>query len=350
LAHPPPFGYDSPAMEPADSTTHAPCPMERRAFLSVLAGGLLTAPLTAKAQQTGKVYRLGFLGIGGAPHLVEVLVQRLRELGYVEGQNLVIERRYTEGNMERIPTLAAELVGLKVDVIVALGTAATQAFRRETATIPIVMVGGVDPVGAGLVASLARPGGNVTGLLQDVGQGVLVKTLEILRELVPKSSRVAVLVGPLQQNIDAFNLLKLAATTLTVALQPVTIQSPGDIEAAFAAMVRDRTDALLVLPNPLVIAHRRRVVDLAARHRIPAAYWWREMVSVGGLISYGVDWPDLFRRAATLVDKILKGAKPADLPVEQPTKFELVINLKTAKALKLTIPQSLLLRADEVIE
>ncbi len=219
--------------------------MDRRAFVTGTLT-LLAAPLAAQAQKAGKVWRVGFLGIA-APHLVEVLVQRLRELGYVEGQNLVIERRFTEGNLERIPTLAAELVAFKVDVIVAVGTPAAQAFRRETATIPIVMIGGVDPVEAGLVASLAHPGGNVTGLLQDVGQGVLVKTLEILRELVPKSSRVAVLVGPLQQNIDAFNLLKPAATALAVALQPVTIQSPGDIEAAFAAMVRDRTDALLVL-------------------------------------------------------------------------------------------------------
>ena len=316
---------------------------------------LLAAPFSVWAHQAGKVRRIGYLSgtsmpRPGASPAWEAFLLRLRELGYVEGQNLQIEWRFSDGNVQRLPGLAAELVGLNPDVIVVLGTPATQAVRRETATIPIVMVGGVDPVEAGLVASLARPGGNVTGTLQDVGQDALVKTLGLLEEMVPRSSRVPALVGPHRVNVDAFELLKRAATTLGLTLHAVNIAGPSDIEQAFAAMARDRPDALMVLPSHPVIVHRQLVVDLALRHRIPAAYWFREMVNIGGLMSYGVDWTEVYRRAADYVGRILGGAKPADLPVEQPAKFELVINLKTAKALGLMIPPSMLLRANHVID
>ena len=275
----------------------------------------------------------------------------LRQLGYVEGKNLVVEARFSEGRAGRGPALAAELVAANVDVILALGNWGAAAAKQATTTIPIVMLGGQDPVGAGLVASLPRPGGNVTGLLQDIGHSVLIKQLELLREVVPRNSRIAVVVAPQQKtSMDAFELLKPAATTLEVSLHPILIQSPDDFESAFAAIIRERADALFVLPNPAILGRPQPVLDFAIRSRIPATYWWTVMVRLGGLMAYGVDWADLAGRAATYVDKIFRGAKPAELPIEQPTKFELLINLKTARAVGLTIPQSLLLRADQVVE
>ena len=247
--------------------------------------------------------------------------------------------------------MAAELVAANVDVILALGNWGAGAAKQATATIPIVMLGGVDPVRAGLVASLSRPGGNVTGLVQDIGHNVLIKQLELLRELLPRNSRIAVIIAPQHKpSVDAFELLKPAAITLEVTLHPILIQSAADFEPAFATIIRERADALFVLPNPSILGRPQPVLDFAARGRIPATYWWTVMVRLGGLMAYGVDWADLVGRAATYVDKIFRGAKPADLPVEQPTKFELIINLKTAKALGLTISSSLLLRADHVIE
>jgi putative ABC transport system substrate-binding protein len=316
-----------------------------------LAGVLALGPLTAQTQPAGKVHRIGWLGITDTPAYTAAFVRGLRERGYREGENVVIERRYFEGKVERVPALAAELVRLKPDVIVTAGNVPTQAVRRETTTIPIVMATSADPLGAGLVASLARPGGNITGMTQDVGLEVLVKTMQLLKEAIPKSSQVAIVLDPRNPpNVSALPLLQKAAPELALKLQAFEIRSAADIEQAFAAMAGKAFDALLVLPNPVTITHRKLQVDLAAEHKVPAMYWWRELTSLGGLMSYGVDFADQWRRAAGYVDRVLKGAKPADLPIEQPTKFELVINLKTARALGLTIPRSLLLQADEIIE
>lgn len=322
--------------------------MLRAAALTVV---LALGPLSAQSQPAGKVYRVGWLGITHTPAYTAAFVRGLRERGYREGENVVIERRYFEGKVDRVPGLAAELVRLKPDVIVTAGNVPTQAIGRETTTIPIVMATSADPVGAGLVASLARPGGNITGMTQDVGLEVLVKTMQLLKEAIPGSSQVAVLLDPRNPpNVSALPLLQKAAPNLALTLHPFEIRSPADIELAFAAMTRRPVDALLVLPNPVTITHRKLQVDLAAEHKIPAMYWWRELTNLGGLMSYGVDFADQWRRAAGYVDRVLKGARPAELPIEQPTKFELVINLKVAKALGLTIPRSLLLQADELIE
>ncbi len=276
---------------------------------------------------------------------------RLRELGYVEGQNIVFEYWWSGGEIERFPGLAAELVGLKVDVIVASGNAATGALKRATATIPIVMAMSGDPVGAGLVASLAHPGGNVTGLTMIASRDLQGKQLELLKEVVPKAARVAYLFDLANPgSLLTPEELEAAARALGVGLRLTGVRSENDLEAAFTAITKERVGALLVPPGPFETVHRRRIIDLAATSRLPAMYGQRWFVNDGGLISYGVSLLDNFRRAATYVGKILKGAKPADLPIEQPTKFELEINFKTAKALGLTIPQSLLVRADEVIE
>ena len=322
----------------------------RRGFVT---GSLsvLAAPLVAEAQQAGRKYRVGYLSPTPPSQGLAVFVRRLKELGYEEGRNLLIETRSADGRTERYPELVVELITRGPDVIVAYGNTAAVPAKRATTTIPIVMVGGIDPVGSGLAESLARPGGNVTGILQDIGQDVLVKQLELLRELVPRASRVAVMMGPHRTSVEALPYLTAGASALNLKLQPVRIQDSQSIEAAFETIMRERADALLVLSNPIISDRPKEVVELAARHRIPTAYWWTGMVvCFGGLMSYGVDWSDLLRRAATYVDMILKGAKPADLPIQQPTKFEFVINVKTAKALGLTIPPSLLLRADQVLE
>jgi len=326
----------------------------RAALTVVLALGLLAAPLAAEAQQAGRVPRIGFLGStspSDRPPLLDAFRQGLRELGWVEGQNVVIDYRFAEGRFDRLPDLAAELVRLKVDIILGPGTPAAAAAKNATETIPIVMISVRDPVGTGLIASLARPGGNVTGVSDSVGLEIAGKQLELLKESVPKVRRVAILSNPANlYHPLAIRELNVAARSLGVQLQLLEARGPNEFDGAFVAMATERVGALLVLADAMFNLHRTRLADLAARSRLPAAYGWREYVEAGGLMSYGPRLRDLYRRSATYVDKILKGAKPGDLPVEQPTKFELVINLKTAKALGLTIPPSLLLRADQVIE
>ena len=311
---------------------------------------LALAPLVAEAQPAEKLARIGYLSLGTAADTPRALLQGLRELGYVEGQNLVIEYRYAEGKAERLPDLAAELVSLKVDVIVAGGTPPPLAAKRATTTIPIVMTSAGDPVGSGLVASLAKPGGNVTGL-STFTRDLAAKRLQLLKEVVPLVSRVAVLWNA----ANPYAVLNMreteaAARTLGLQVQSVEVRGPDDIETGFSTAIRWRAGAFIVVDDPFTYLHRTRIADLAARNQLPAMYGFRQYAEAGGLMAFGTSLADLSRRAATYVDKILKGAKPADLPVEQPTKFELVINAKTAKALKLTIPPSVLLRADQVIE
>ncbi len=329
--------------------------IDRRTFLASTGAVLLAAPLAVEAQQAAKIARIGWLAVNlaAAPRLEEAFRQGLRDLGYVEGRNVVIEYRDAEGKPERLPALAAELVALKVDVIVAPNTPQALAAKQATRTLPIVFSFVADPVASGLVTSLARPGGNVTGL-SSLTPELVGKRLELLTQAVPGVSRVAVLWQPgFQGERTDKDMLKgadVAARALGVRLQFVEAQDPADIDRAFSDMTRARAGALTLLGSTMFITERRRLVDLAAKNRLPAVYARREYVDAGGLMSYGSNIADLFRRTAIYVDKILKGAKPADLPVEQPTKFELVINLKTAKALGLTIPPSLLGRADEVIQ
>jgi putative ABC transport system substrate-binding protein len=326
--------------------------LDRRAFLGAL--GLLATPLTAAAQPAGKVPRIGVLGprtsTDGARYL-DPFRRGMRELGWVEGQNILIEYRWAEGRSERIPGLAAELVRLNVDVIFAGTTAMTVAAREATSTIPIVMATGGDPVAIGLVASLARPGGNVTGLSFSVGSETFAKQIELLKETVPTVRRVAMLFNPANpSNRRAVDRVRDAARSVGVSLQVLEVRAPDDFERAFAMMARARAEALLVVADSILSFHRSRLQDFVVRSRLPAIYGLREHVEGGGLMSYAADVRDNFRRAAGYVDKILKGARPGDLPVEQPTKFELVINLKAAKALGFTIPPSLLQRADQVID
>jgi len=322
-------------------------------LIVALALSIPLAPLAAAPQQAGKVYRIGHLSSGSPPGFVEEFRQGLRERGYLEGQNIAVEYRWAEGKFERLPDLAADLVGLKVDLIVAVTTRSALAAKHATSAIPIVMVAVADPVGSGLVASLARPGGNITGLTF-LGAELSAKRLQLLKEVVPGLSRVAVLWHPGAHGEQTQrNMLKeteVAGRALELQLQLLEARDPNDFDRAFSAMTRKRAGALLVLTSPMFIAERRRLADLAARSRLPATYHVKEFVEAGGLMAYGASIPDQVRRVAVFADKILKGAKPADLPVEQPTKFELVINLKTAKALGLTIPQSVLFRADEVIQ
>jgi putative ABC transport system substrate-binding protein len=327
--------------------------MERRAFMAILTGGIVAAPLAAEAQQAAEVARIGVLGGGSAATpLREAFLQGLRDLGYVEGRTVVIEYRFDEEKLERLPALAAELVALKVDVIVTGSTPAAIAAKQATRTIPIVFAAVIDPVADGLVTSLARPGGNVTGLAT-LGPDLVGKRLEHLKQVVPGVTRVAVLwqpgAVPERTEKDMLKQADVAARTLGVRLQFVEARGPADFGRAFSDMTRARAGALTVWGSQLFFNERRRLADLAAKNRLPALYGTKESVHAGGLMSYGPDIAYMFRRLATYVDKILKGANPADLPVEQPTKFELVINLKTAKALGLTIPQSVLGRADEVI-
>ena len=328
--------------------------IDRRTFLTGAGAVLLAAPRAAEAQPAGRVPRIGFLGTRSpsdtSPYL-DAFRQGLRELGRVEGQNIVIDYRFAEGRFDRLSDLAAELVRLKVDIIVAATTPAAVAAKKATETIPIVAISVGDPVGLGLIASLARPGGNLTGLSYSVGLEIAGKGLELLKETVPKVRRVAILSNPGNPFQPlAITEVNVAARSLGVQLQLLEARGPNELDGAFAAMAQERVGALLVVADSLFLLHRTRLADLAARSRLPAAYGSTENVEAGGLMSYGPSIRDFYRRAATYVDKILKGAKPGDLPVEQPTKFELVINLKTAKALGLTIPPSLLQRADEVIE
>jgi len=306
----------------------------------------------AEAQQQKKVPRIGFL-VGASPSTnaarTEAFRQGLRELGYVEGKNIVIEYRYAEGKLDRLPDLAAELVRLKVDVIVTGGSQTTRATKQAASTIPIVMAQDNDPVGNGFVASLARPGGNITGLATLTPE-ISGKRLELLKETVPRLSRLAVLGTSTEPgNSQAVRETELAAGASRVQLQYLDVRDPRDIESAFHAASKERADAVLVLVSAVFNAHRTQLVEVAVKSRLPAIYTNSEYVDAGGLMTYGVSITDLFHRAATYVDKILKSAKPADLPVEQPIKFELVINLKTAKQIGLTIPPNVLARADRVI-
>ncbi len=328
--------------------------MKRRVFLSVMAGGLFVAPVAAEVQQAGKVARIGYLLTATREQqaqLARAFEEGLRDLGYVPGRNVVIEYRFADGKLEWLPQLAQDLVRLKVDVIVTGSNPHVIAAKQATTTIPIVMVASTDPVGTGLVASISRPGGNVTGLTADVGTEMGGKRLQLLKEFVPRLSRVAVLVDPGFPPAPAnFKAMETPARALGMTVVRFDARGPGDLEGVFAAMTRTRAGALAVAGGPVLFMMRNQIAQLALRNRLPSIYGvTSEFVEAGGLMSYGVNLRDLYRRAATYVDKILKGAKPADLPIEQPTKFELVINLKTAKALGLTIPPSLLQRADEVI-
>jgi putative ABC transport system substrate-binding protein len=327
--------------------------IDRRTFLAGTGAVLLATPLAAGAQGPGKSPRVGFLGprtrADAAPYL-DAFLLGLREIGWVEGKNIFIEYRWAEGRSERLPDLAAELVRLKVDVILAGPTSAAVAAKNATSTIPIVTTSAGDP-GVGLVASLSRPGGNVTGLSFSVEMATFGKGLELLKETVPKVRRVAVLSNPANpSHALAIKNVSDAARAVRVQLQLLEARGTNEFDNAFAAMARERAEALLVVLDPFFVFHRAQLRDLAAKNRLPAMYGSREYPEAGGLMSYGADFRHNFRRSATYVDKILKGAKPADLPIEQPARFELVINMKTAKALGLTIPQSLLLRADQVIE
>jgi putative ABC transport system substrate-binding protein len=313
---------------------------------------LLALSFPAQAQQPTKIPRIGYLttvSLSAISARIEAFRQGLRELGYVEGKNIVIEYRSAEGKPDRVPALAAELVRLKVDIIVTTGSAPTRAAKEATSTIPIVMTNDADPVATGFVASLARPGGNITGL-STLSPELSGKRLEILREVVPKLSRVAVF-GTSTQPDHALSLreIGLASGSLNVQLQYLDVLGPKDTETAFRAATKGRAQAVLMLPGPVLISQRTQVVDLAVKNRLPAIYWRSDFVEAGGLMFYGVNILDLDRRAATYVDKILKGRTPADLPVEQPIKFEFIINLKAAKQIGLTIPPNVLVRADKVI-
>jgi putative ABC transport system substrate-binding protein len=319
----------------------------------VLTLSLVFVPLAAEAQQSTKIPRIGLLGGGSASTnaaRTDAFRRGLRELGYVEGKNIVIEELWADGKADRLPALVAELVRLKVDVIISAGPTVTRAVKEANVTTPVVMGFDDDPVGSGFVSSLARPGGNITGL-SSLSTGLSAKQLQLLKEIIPRLSRVAVL-GSLIHPGTAQSLqeMEFAARALKVQLQYLDVVDPKHIETAFGAARKERADAVLVLTSIATNLRRRQIVDLALKNRLPAIYFTTEWAEAGGLLTYGASYTDLFHRAATYVDKILKGAKPGDLPIEQPTKFELVINLKTAKALNLTIPQSLLVRADEIIQ
>jgi putative ABC transport system substrate-binding protein len=313
----------------------------------------LAAPLAAEAQPARKVFRIGFLFPGTSAFAavrLEPFRQRLGELGYVEGQHYVLESRAAEGQPDRLPSLAADLVRLPVDVIVVAATGAAKAAKNATGTTPIVMVDPGDPVSAGLVANLAQPGGNMTGL-SSVTPDLVAKNLQLLKDAVPELPQVAFLWNvATSTGAHALQEMQKATQRLGIHLHSVEVRGPDDFETAFAAMRRTQPTALLVFPDPLTFSHRGAIVDFAVKHGLPTMFGAREFVESGGLMSYGPSFPDMFQRAATYVDKILKGTKPADLPVEQPMKFELIINLKTAKALGLTMPPTLLFQADEVIQ
>jgi ABC-type uncharacterized transport system substrate-binding protein len=328
--------------------------MRRRDFIKVIAGSAVTRPLAARAQQIGKIPLLGILNPGTAdPPGTFAFYKGLRELGYAEGQNIAIERRHGDWKFDRFGELAAELAQLNVDVIVVMSTSPARAAKEATSTIPIVVASMADPVSDGLVSSLARPGGNITGTTF-LGPELTAKRMGLLKEAIPTISRIAALWHP-----DAYgkltmeNLLKEtedAARALGWQLQLVAANGPGDLDGAFSAITAAGADALVALNSPMLYNEHKHIVELAAKNHLPAMYAAREFTDAGGLMAYGANLPEVFRRAATYVDKILKGAKPADLPIQQPTKFDLALNLKTAKTLGLTVPPSMLARADEVIE
>jgi putative tryptophan/tyrosine transport system substrate-binding protein len=327
--------------------------MKRRKFITLLGGAGAVWPLAARAQQAARVYRIGYLSPAShspeMPEMFALTSEALRGLGWIQGKNVVVERRYANNILDRLPDLATELVRLHVDVIIATGTLAPLAAKQATSTIPIVMTAAGDPLGTGLIASLARPGGNVTGLslmAPDLGG----KRLELLKEIFPGLSQAGVVWNAANPySAVLFKQTETAAQTIGIRLHSIEVRAPDDFNRAFEAAKPD-LGALIIVEDPLTVNYRKRIADFAAANGLPAIYGLREFVGAGGLMSYGASLPDLYRRAARYVDRILKGAKPADLPVEQPTKFDLVINLKIAKALGLEVPPTLLARADEVIE
>jgi putative tryptophan/tyrosine transport system substrate-binding protein len=326
--------------------------MRRREFITLLGGTAAAWPVALRAQQASKVPRVGFL-FYGAPELaleIEAFRKGLRELGYSEGQNIIVEYRFARGQVGKLPELAAELVHLNVEVIVTPTTPSSMAAKQATSTIPIVIAGVADPVGAGLITNFRRPGGNITGL-SSIGAELGGKRLELLKGLVPEASRLAVVYHPDDRsNVLVLKELQAAAPTLGLELQPVEVREANDFQGAFVTMGRQRVHAFFGAAAVLTYANRQMIVDLAAQNRLPAMWGHRQFVDVGGLMSYAVNFYDQCRRAAAYVDQILKGAKAGDLPVQQPTKFEFIINLKTVKALGLTVPPTLLALADEVIE
>lgn len=327
--------------------------MDRRTFLGALSGGLLATPLAAKAQQVGKVYRVGFLGNSTEAleaNLIGPFREGLRELGYVEGRNLVINYRWAEGHYDRFPGLIAELIALKVEVIVTAGTPAALAVKRATTTTPLVMVAVGDPVGTGLVKSLARTGGNLTGLVS-IAPDLEGKRLELLTEVVPKLTHVAFLLNPANAfHVTSEKQARAAAKTLHLKVEFVPVRSESEFDRAFDTISSRRPGALVMLADRLFLHHRMRIVAFAAQSRLPTVYAYTELVEAGGLMSFGPSYPGMHHRAAYFVDRLLKGVNPEDLPMEQPSKFQLVINLRTARTLGLMIPQLILLRADELIE
>jgi ABC-type uncharacterized transport system substrate-binding protein len=324
--------------------------MRRRDFVKLIAGPAWAWPCAARAQGTSKAARIGYLTFRSPIPADDVFAKELVALGWVEGKNIVIERRFAAGDMERLRESTAELVRSKVDVLVVSASIPTKVAKEATASIPVVFANTGDPVGQGFVQTLARPGGNVTGVAFDAGPDITAKQAQLLIEIVPKASRLAVLWNPTSAFLRSYwDFLKSVAPSLRVSLQPLEVRDPGDFERAFDSMARGRADGLIVLSDTFATFHRARLAELAAKHRLPTVYGHNQYVEAGGLVSYGPSFADAYRRAAGYVDRILKGAKPADLPVQQPTRFELAINLKTAKALGLAIPPALLSRADQVI-
>ena len=329
--------------------------MQRREFITLFGGTAATWPLAVRAQQpAGRVYRVGYLGIAAREQQlrsIKAFEEGLRSLGHRVGENVVIEYRFADGEMERLPALAADLVRLGVDIIITGFNPITVAAMKATTTIPIVMISGIDPVSTGLIASLARPGGNVTGFAGDTGSEILGKRFELLKETLPNLSRLGILFNPdVALNRSRLTSMRETARTLGLTLVPVEARGLDALEQAFATMVRERAQALVMQGDTVLFNYRGQIAEMALRNRLPAASVQRELAEAGFLLTYGPDYPDLLRRSAVFVDKIFKGAKPADLPVEQPTKFELVINLKTAKTLGIIVPPTVLIRADEVIE
>ncbi len=326
----------------------------RRIFVVAVAGALLTATLNIEAQPAGKVPRIGYLVqnyVETSRLTLSAFREGLRERGWVDGQNIVVEARYADGNVDRLPALVVDLIRLKVDIIVTTSSGTSWAAKDATRSIPIVMGASANALGEGLVPSLAHPGGNITGMTFLAGPEIAGKQLQLLKEVVPTASRIAVLANPTNRAHAAFaKEVKVAARSLGAQVQIVEASNPDQLDSAFAAMTKEHAAALLVLTDSMFVGQQKRIANLAARSRIPALYSQREFVDAGGLVSYGPSLRDMFRRSATHVDKILRGGKPGDIPVEQPTTFELVINPNAAKALGLALPQPLVLRADEVIQ
>jgi putative ABC transport system substrate-binding protein len=325
----------------------------RREFVVTLGAVLIAAANAARAQPASKTFRIGFLEAGASSvnrHFLEAFKGGMRELGYVEGGNLVVDDRWAEGRADRFPELLAELIQRKPDVLVVASTLGAVAAKQVGASVPIVFVGVADPLDMGLVASLARPGGNMTGISRGFGEGLIGKALQLLKSIVPRASRIASLWNAEGEVAPRVKEAEAAVRTLGMTPLPIGVRASSDFEGAFAAMHRQKANALMVVTDPLTLRHRETIVKLAQTNRVPAVYEFAEFARAGGLIAYAANIPALFHRAATYVDRILKGAKPGELSIEQPTKFELVVNLKTAKALGIAVPQAVLLRADEVIQ